>query len=66
MISCVVCTHFTLRDVGEMARRGCGHCAHDATYSYYPGLAERECSKYEPVDMGVAGKRREWLERSKK
>lgn len=38
MISCVACTHFTLR----------------------------ERSNYDPVDMSVAGKRREWLERSKK
>lgn len=61
MIQCVDCASFTLRDVGEMARRGCGRCEHDARYTYFSALREHVCNKFNPVKAEVADKRREWL-----
>lgn len=61
MISCVACTHFTLRDVGEMARRSCGRCEQDAKHSYYPALREWDCDKFSPAEAGLVEKRKEWL-----
>ena len=63
MISCVACAHFTLRDVGEMARRGCGRCEHDAAYTTYPALREWDCAKFEAAPQATTDKRREWLAR---
>lgn len=63
MIQCAACTHFTLRDVGAMASRGCGHCEHDAKHSYYPALADRECSQFEAASQATTDKRKEWLAR---
>lgn len=62
MISCVACSHFTLRDVGEMARRGCGKCAHDVPHTYYPAMREHECIKFSAAEADVVEKRKEWLD----
>lgn len=63
MIQCAACIHFTLRDVGEMARRGCGRCAHDAAYTTYPALREWGCGKFNAAEVELVEKRKEWLAR---
>lgn len=61
MISCVACTHFTLRDANGMERQGCGLCAKDAAYTTYPALREWECGKFEAAPQATTDKRKEWL-----
>lgn len=63
MTQCVSCTHFSLRDAGEMAQRGCGRCAHDAPHTYYSAMRERECGKFNAAEVDVVDKRKEWLAR---
>lgn len=62
MTQCVECSCFSLRDAGQMAQQGCGVCAHDAQYSYYSALRERECSRFDLTEADVVGKRKEWLD----
>ena len=62
MTQCVECSSFSLRDAGQMARQGCGACAHDAQYSYYSALRERECSRFSQAEANVIGNRKEWLD----
>lgn len=62
MTQCVECSSFSLRDAGQMARQGCGVCAHDAAYSYYSALRERECSRFIQAAVDVIEKRKEWLD----
>ena len=65
-VSCVDCSHFNLRDAGQMARQGCGNCKHDAAYSYYSASKCRDCGKFNPADVKVIDKRKAWLSRGAK
>ena len=62
MTQCVECSSFSLRDAGQMARQGCGVCAHDAQYSFYSALREHECSNFTQAEADVIEKRKGWLD----
>ena len=66
-VRCITCRHFNLRDAGQMARQGFGHCGLEANRAAFQSATfERHCRKFDPVDDDTADKRQAWLDWEKK
>jgi len=66
-VQCIGCQHFSLRDAGQMARLGYGHCAHEPSKaSFQSATFERSCARFAAADEDTAAKRIAWLEWEKK
>jgi len=62
-VQCIDCQHFSLRDAGQMAKRGYGHCALEPRRSAFESaLFPRNCTKYEEADADARDKRRSWMD----
>lgn len=66
-VQSIQCQHFSLRDVGEMARQGFGRCAFEPRRAAYQSADfQRHCSQFEAVDTDTAAKRQAWLDWERK
>ena len=62
-VQCIRCEHFNLRNAGQMARQGFGHCGlASSRVVFQSAVFERQCSKFEAVDPDAADKRRARLD----
>lgn len=62
-VQCIDCQHFSLRDAGQMARQGYGHCDLQKSKSSFESADfERQCREHRHVDRQTSISRRGWLE----
>lgn len=66
-VQCITCQHFSLRDAGQMARQGYGHCGLERSKATFQSADfERQCRQFEAADTDTAAKRQAWLDWEKK
>ncbi|MBP6018782.1 MAG: hypothetical protein KA735_04770 [Burkholderiaceae bacterium] len=66
-VQCVNCENFSLRNAGQMASQGYGHCSHDNSRAeFQSAVFQRNCHTFGRVDQDVAERRIDWLEEKKK
>jgi hypothetical protein len=64
---CIGCQHFNLRNAGQMARQGFGHCGLEPSRAVFQSAVfERQCRKFEAADPDTVDKRQAWLDWEKK
>jgi len=67
LVTCLACSHWSLRDAPAMARHGFGVCGQDKT----PGNTSsadypRICIRFEPLPKADVQKREEWIKKRSK
>lgn len=66
-VQCIRCQHFTLRDAGQMARQGFGHCRFETSRAVFmSAVFERHCQSFDALDEATAEKHIAWLDWEKK
>lgn len=66
-VQCIGCQHFSVRDAGQMAKQGFGHCVPEANRaSFQSAVYPRQCRKFLAADQDTVDKRQAWLDWEKK
>lgn len=66
-VQCIRCQHFSLRNAGQMARQGFGHCGLENNRAAFQSATfDRQCHKFTATDPDTADKRQAWLAWEKK
>lgn len=62
-VQCIACQHFSMRDAGQMARQGFGHCALEPSKATFQSSSfKRQCHEFQAEDPAAVEKRQAWLD----
>lgn len=60
-VQCIACKHFSMREAGQMAKQGYGHCAFVPSKAVFQSSSfKRQCRQFEAADQDTVDKRIAW------